>query len=192
MPSSGQNFRPLTPARAPRRAGGFTLFELLLAMLVLGLVSYIAIAEVGKFQHRAQRDQFVADLKDIAAAFEAYHAQKGDWPPATNAEIRIPRGMESALANTRWSAGPPFGGSYDWLPPARVPVSETDAKPGPAKKPAPPGVIAITAFFPSPSLSLSDDDLRYIDAKLDDGDPATGRFRTGFNRWPVYLIETAP
>ena len=106
----------------------------------------------------------------------------------TRPDLRIPRGMESALAGTRWLAGPPFGGSYDWLPPTRAAADSNDD----AKKSAAGGLIAVTAFSPAPPLSLTADDLRHIDAKLDDGNLATGRFRTGFNGWPVYLVGSAP
>jgi type II secretory pathway pseudopilin PulG len=180
--------RPALPAFARRRIGGFTLFETGLALLALALAAYIALAEVGKFQHRAQRDQFVADLRSLATAFETYRAQKGEWPAATNAEARIPRGMESALANSPWLAGPPFGGTYDWVPPARTSANDKNAP----KDRVPAGMIAITAFSPGLPLALSDEDLRYIDRKLDDGNLATGRFLTGFNRWPIYLVSPRP
>ena len=173
-------------AGAPRSTRGFGLLELMLALLAVALAGYIAISEIGKFQHRAQRAQFIAEVRSLASAFESYRAQKGEWPAATNAEVRTPRGMESALAPTRWLAGPPFGGSYDWMPPPRPLTGDKDAP----KKAAPPALIAITAFYPGPPLTLTDEDLRYIDAKLDDGNLATGRFRTGFNGWPVYRFES--
>lgn len=197
------------PAFGLRRVGGFTLFEVGLTLLALALAGYIALGEVRKFQHRSQRDQFVTELRGLATVFETYHAQKGEWPAATNPEVRTPRGMESVLANTHWRVGPPFGGNYDWfLPPARTTAAENDpTKPveardreavnladakDAAKSPVPAGMIAVTAFAPNPPLSLTEEDLRYIDAKLDDGNLATGRFRAGFNRWPVYSIGPSP
>jgi type II secretory pathway pseudopilin PulG len=187
---------------------------LLLATSALALAATIAISEVGKYRARAQRDQFVADLREIEAAFKAYHSLKGTWPPATNPDIRTPLGMESALAATRWLAGPPFGGTYEWqLPPrpAPPPIKEDLADkpamadrpaisanatptPSPATTPAANagGLIAITAFSPKAPLALTAKDLLYIDSKLDDGNLATGRFRAGFNGWPVYQIAPSP
>jgi len=189
MRRSSPAIRPTLPAFAPRRIGGFTLFETGLVLLALALAGSIALGEIRKFQHRAQRDQFVADLRGLATTFETYRAQTGEWPAATNAEVRIPRGMESVLANSPWAAGPPFGGSYDWIPPART---NADDKNAPRDR-APSGIIAITAFSPGPPLALSDEDLRYIDRKLDgDGGLTKGRFRTGFNQWPVYLVGVGP
>jgi hypothetical protein len=54
------------------------------------------------------------------------------------------------------------------------------------------GIIAITAFSPKAPLALTSKDLLYIDSKLDDGNLATGRFRTGFNGWPVYRVGPSP
>lgn len=206
MKSSRPASRSSLPAFTARRVGGFTLFEMGLALLAIALAGYIALTEVQKIQHRAQRDRFVTELRGLATVFETYHAQKGEWPAATNAEVRLPRGMESVLANTPWLAGPPFGGSYDWFPPAPTPPEVKDAakhledreavKPDeekePKKTPVPEGMIAVTAFSPGPPLSLTEDDLRYIDGKLDDGNLATGRFRAGFNRWPVYSVSARP
>jgi type II secretory pathway pseudopilin PulG len=186
-PSSSASPSARAPAPPPRDRG-FTLFGAVLALLAFALAGYIALGEVRKFQHRAKRDRFIGELRSLAAAFEIYRAQKGEWPPATNPEARIPRGMEAALAKTPWPAGSALGGSYDWLPPAKTVPADKEGE----KAPPPAGTIAVTAFSPGPPLALSDEDLRYIDRKLDDGDPATGRFRAGFNRWPVYLINPSP
>lgn len=149
------------------------------------LAGYIGLSELRRFQHRAQRDQFIAEVRGLAAAFEAYQTRTGESPAATNPEARIPRGMESALADTRWLAGPPFGGTYEWIP--TPPPKPKDGEE--AKKRAPSGMIAVTAFAPGPPLALTPADLLYLDRKLDDGNLATGRFRTGFNGWPVYLVS---
>lgn len=162
------------------------MLKLGLALLAVVLAAYIGVTEVRKYRRSAQRDQFVGEVRALAAAFEQFHGQKGTWPAATHAEARIPKGMESALASTRWLEGPPFGGTYDWIPPAPAPT-ETKAE-GAEKKPDPGGRIAITAFSPNPPLPLSQADLLALDRKLDDGNLATGRFRTGFNGWPVYLV----
>ena len=172
---------------ARRRNDGFTLVEAGLVLTAVALAAYVALAEMGKFRHRAQRDRFVEELRGFATAFETYRTQKGVWPAATNPEVRVPPGMESALANTTWQAGPPFGGSYDWIPPSPPAGGAGSA----ANAVEASGRIAVTAFSPGPPLNLSTDDLLAIDAKLDDGNLSTGRFRTGFNRWPVYLVPVA-
>ncbi len=178
-------------------------------MLVVALAVYVSVAEIRKLQHRRQCERFVSDLRTVAGIFESHRAQKGDWPAATNADLRIPPGMEAALAATPWVSGPPFGGTYDWLPPARaavpppeppadvadkvaVPVATgTEPPKDSVPKRAPSGFISITAFAPELPLALTPEDLRSLDAKLDDGNLATGRFRLGFNGWPIYELNSS-
>lgn len=184
-----------TPA-FPGRSRGFTLVQLLLAVLCLGLAGYIAISEIRKFVHHSQREAFVTELQQVAAAFEEYRNQNGEWPPATGGEIVIPRGMESALANTHWLSGFPFGGGYEWVPPpppmsatGALPIADAPAVATTEPPPPAPAYIAITACTPRPPLALTPADLLYIDGKIDDGNLSTGRFRTGFNGWPVYQVK---
>ncbi len=187
MNSSGHHAPSPAPSLPLRGRRGFTLLQLGLALLCGLLAAYVALTELRKFQQRAQCDQFVAEVRALAAHFESYHAQKGEWPAATNAEVRIPRGLESTLTGTPWLHGPPFGGNYDWIPPLRRSPADDPATP----KPIPAGMIAVTAFSPSGPLPLTPIDLTYIDGKLDDGNLSTGRFRTGFNGWPVYLVNSS-
>jgi len=173
------------PRRAWHGRKGFTLVDVGLALLCLGLAVYIAVSEIHRFRHRAQRDVLAKDLQDFAAAFENYRKQQGDWPPATNGEKVIPRGMEASLASSRWLAGSPFGGNFEWIPPARAGAGSEAS--GPMRAQA--ALIALSAYSPHRPLDLSPADLQYIDARIDDGDLKTGHFRTGFNGWPVYHVQ---
>jgi hypothetical protein len=94
----------------------------------------------------------------------------------------MPAGIEDLLKDTNWRKASPFGGSYGWVAPD--PVSPPADGSGRGQS----GAIVLTAFAPSFPLTLSRRDLLYIDARIDDGNLATGRFRTGFNGWPVYLV----
>lgn len=172
-----------------RRLRGFGLLELGLALLAIGLMGYIVVGEVRKWQQRGDRARFVTELRSLAAAFSTYRTLQGDWPPATNPEARMPRGMEAALANTPWLSGPAIGGSYDWVPPARLKVENVDAAKEPVKLPPAAGRIAVTAFSPDAPLTLTPEDLRSIDREIDDGNLTTGLFRAGFNGWPTYTVE---
>ncbi len=148
----------------------FTLTEALLALLVILLAGVLLFSVLGRVRRSAQREQFGADLRAIAAEFEKHHSASGRWPAAPE-EV-------SRLINESWPEGSPFGGHYGWVPP--------DSRTGR------PGMIQLTAFAPDFPLTLSRADLMEIDRLIDDGDLATGRFRTAFNGWPVYLVGTSP
>lgn len=159
------SWRSASPAAAARRQRGFSTAEALLALLVLALAGALVLAVAGRFRQRLRCDRFIAELRAHATALEGHHRRHGAWP-ATAAEVADLR------TNPAWARGSPFGGAYGWSAPAS----------------GRPGRITLTAFAPHPPLALSPADLRYIDARLDDGDPAGGRFRAGFNGWPVYLV----
>jgi type II secretory pathway pseudopilin PulG len=133
---------------------------------VLALAGMLLATGLGRFRQQARCSRFISDIRGFAAAFENVRRQSGQWPAT-------PEGAGPSLARS-WRDGSPFGGEYGWVPPAR-----SDGA----------GSITLTAFSPGFPLLLSIADLRRIDARMDDGNLATGRFRTGFNGWPVYLVE---
>lgn len=161
--------------RQPGRGGGggrrgLVLLELLLILLVLMLAVVLLFMGLGRIRHQARLEQLGTDMQAFAKVFEQARAESGRWP-ATAAEAG-PRLLEG-----RWEAGSAFGGEYGWVPP------------GAADRP---GMITLTAFSPNFPLELTRADLLALDRRIDDGDLATGRFRTGFNGWPVYLVGGNP
>jgi type II secretory pathway pseudopilin PulG len=167
----------VTPLRH-RRQQGFALIELLLSFVIIGLAGALALQLLVRFQHRRDCDRFIAELRELAAAFQGPEASA---PIAADASL--PAGMEERLKDTAWIKGSPFGGNYGWLPPVKSGTAGSGSRSG---------AITLTAFAPSFPLSLTKADLAYIDATLDDDNLATGRFRTGFNGWPVYFVESGP
>ncbi|MES1194259.1 MAG: hypothetical protein ABUL65_00100, partial [Opitutus sp.] len=157
--------------RGRHGAGGFTLPEVVLVLLVSALAGVLLFTMTGRVRQNQRREQFAAELQEFEAAFQAYHRQQRTWPPSTKGEAVMPKGMEDVLVETDWVRGSPFGGSYGW-----------DSR----------GAVVLTAFAPAFPLDLTRADLLAIDRQIDDGDPATGRLRTGFNGWPVYYVGEIP
>lgn len=149
---------------------GLVLVELLLILLVLVLAGVLLFMGLGRIRHQARLEQFGADMQAFTKVFEQARAENGRWP-ATAAEAG-PR-----LPEDRWADGSDFGGEYGWVPP--------DAA-------GRPGMITLTAFSPNFPLKLTRADLLALDRRIDDGNLATGRFRAGFNGWPVYLAGDNP
>ena len=171
MSFSRHNYQTMGWGRGGRRAFGFTQAELLLVLLVMVLVGVLLFAALGRIRQHRNAERFIADLQDFAAVFQSYRQQSHAWPASTNGETRLPRELEAALGDTHWDEGSPFGGSYGW-----------DSR----------GAVVLTAYAPAFPLSLTRADLLEIDRRMDDGDLATGRLRTGFNGWPVYFVEENP
>jgi len=170
-----------------RRLGGFTLPELALAALVLLLAAGLALTGLDRMRQRRNCDNYVRDLRVMAAAFDGYFQQHHSWPPSSSAEVALPSDLAKSLAATPWFAGSPFGGSYAWVAPE--PAGTADQ--GPKRAWAGRGAVTLTAFLPHVPLALTHAELLRIDRQIDDANLATGRFRTGFNGWPVYFLEAA-
>lgn len=160
----------MEPEPRGRPARGMVLVELGLFLLVVGLAFTLLSVGLGRIRHEARLEQLASDLQAFAQAFEQARAENGRWP-ATADEVA------SRLQGSSWGRGSPFGGAYGWVPP------------GPAGRS---GMITLTAFAPGFPLGLTRADLLALDRRIDDGDLATGRFRTGFNGWPVYLVGEKP
>lgn len=82
-----------------------------------------------------------------------------------------------------WSAPTPAGGIYRW---EHIEPSAADPSIRPALR------ARITAFAPHQDFILSTADLAEIDRQIDDGNLATGAFRTGFAGWPELTIRARP
>ena len=153
------------------RVSGFSLAEMMLVLLVIVLAGVLLLTLLGREQRHRSDERFIADLQEFATAFQTYQRQHGSWPPSHYGGVAVPRGMEEILGETNWAGGSPFGGSYGW-----------NGR----------GAVVLTAFAPAFPLELTRADLLALDRRFDDGDLATGRFRAGFNGWPVYLVGDKP
>jgi hypothetical protein len=148
-----------------------------LALLVALLAAWLGLLLVARVIQQVRSERFASDLRQFSSAFGDYRQQRGAWPPSTHGETIVPRGMEQSLKETNWSRGSPFGGSYGWEAPSAA---------------GRPGAITLTAFSPALPLKFTSAEMLALDRRMDDGDLAAGRFRAGFNGWPVYLVESKP
>jgi hypothetical protein len=170
-----------TATASPRHAWSFT--DLLLLSLVGLLIVAAGTATMREQAHRAARDRVAKNFTAGATAFRAYIEQNGN-APATGNTGEVPTGMASFFGSLDWSVPSPVGGAFRW-------VAAPDTKPD-TVPPIRGGVITLTAFPPGLPLTLTAEDLLVIDRQIDDGNLATGNFRTGFNGWPVLSVQVSP
>jgi len=70
-----QRFRALR-----NNQSGFTLTELLIVIVILGILTGIVVFAVGAFQDRGQVAACRSDKKSVEVAVEAYRAKTGAYP----------------------------------------------------------------------------------------------------------------
>ena len=59
---------------------GFTLVELLIVIVILGILVAIVIFAVGGFTGTSAQQACKTDVKQLKTAASAYYAQQGSWP----------------------------------------------------------------------------------------------------------------
>lgn len=152
-----------SPRRSTKR--GFTLVEIMLVVVIIGLLALLAYPMISKSRENARAARFINDLRNGVHAFELYALQTGYYPEGTAPGIK-PVGMDEELKRPQWDKTTPIGGSWDWV------VDEGDIYAG----------VAVAGPTVAPSV------LQSIDSRIDDGDLSTGVFQsTGSG--VVYIIE---
>lgn len=159
------NLPPHWPARRPQR--GFTLVEIMVVVVIIGLLAALAIPAFQRNQRASQNARAVNDFRIFAQAFEVYNTQNGSWPPNSGAGV-VPVGMSGEFKTDAWTAPrTSLGGRWNWD----------------YNNPAFTAGVSISNF------TVSDAQLQEIDAKMDDGNLATGRFRKIAANRVTYILQ---
>lgn len=70
-----------------RAANGFTLLEILVVMVIIGILSTIGLRSFSSSQVKARDSRRKSDLHNIRSALEVYYNDKGQYPAASNGDI---------------------------------------------------------------------------------------------------------
>jgi type IV pilus assembly protein PilA len=155
--------RPLRSALpVARRRRGFTLVEIMIVVVIIGLLAALAIPAFARVKQRAQNSRVANDLRVFAQAFDTYLMENGAWP-ADAAPGVVPTELVGRLP-AAWSKPTPIGGLYEW-----------DNEPA---------LKSLTLYQTTAPMTQ----MLAIDALIDDGNSATGNLQFNGTEWH-YLLQ---
>lgn len=166
VPLSGGASHTLSLDAQCRRAG-FTLVEVMIVALIIGLLAAIAIPSFSKARHEAQIARFCNDLRQIIGALERQALNDGVYPP-DRMPGQPPAGITNYLTRLTWTDQTCIGGLWDW----DYGQMQFGCKAG------------VSVHQPA----WTDAQMREIDKRIDDGDLTTGHFRSRSGGY-IWVIE---
>jgi prepilin-type N-terminal cleavage/methylation domain-containing protein len=101
----------ITPVRRSATDAGFTLIEIMIVVVMIGILSAIAIPAFQKITKRSQNTAFVNDLRIATEAIQRYSLENGIWPQGDG--VTMPSVLEGYLPPpNRWHKPTPVGGLW--------------------------------------------------------------------------------
>ena len=151
---SKRGMKAVTPI-PHRRARGFTLLEIMIAVVIIGFLAAMAVPALQRVGKNAKLARIVSDFRTYAQAFEQYASENGEWPANAGTGV-VPVGMNRAIKADSWAEPQTaIGGRWNW-------DSYT---------------FGVTAGIAITGFTADDATLTIIDNRIDDGDLTTGQFR---------------
>ena len=149
---------------------GFTLIEILVVVVILGLLAALVVPQFTNNTKDAMQQAFIYDVKTFASAAEYYRAKTGEYLEDSSSG-QCPSGWENYVDVARWESLTPLGGVWDF---------ENNEN----------GILSgFGVDFSNGEGSDRDDAyMREIDAKMDDGNLSSGQFRKIANGRYYYVI----
>ena len=144
--------------KTKNRGHGFTLIELMMVMLILGILASLVIARVQVATKDASRTTFLTNIRVFVEAAQRYRLATNEYLPETDSGD-VPVGFETYIKPGGWVERTPIGGRWD------VEVNTLGV------------TSALGIHFTGPEAQPDDAYMQEIDAALDDGDLTTGDFQ---------------
>jgi prepilin-type N-terminal cleavage/methylation domain-containing protein len=144
---------------------GFTLVEIMIVVAIIGLLASLGIPSMLEAGQGTRKARFAREIKTAGHAFVQYAFDQGEYP-SDKTPAQMPSGMAEYFQGFPWSEKTVIGGHWDW-----------DY-----------GVFGITAGVSVNSPNWGDDQMKEIDALIDDGNLASGQFRKRSGGY-IYILE---
>ena len=157
--------------RRQHRAQGFTLVEILIVVVILGVIAAIVVPQAANAAGTAAQTAFARNAKSFADAAVMHRARTGTWI-GDGSSGDIPAGFEDFIDPEQWENGTPIDGSWD-----------SEARPDYDI------TLGIGVHFQVAAERKDAAYMSVIDGIMDDGDLTTGSFRQFAVDRFYYIVE---
>lgn len=151
----------------PNAKNGFTLIEIMVVVVIVGVLAAIAIPTFTKYLRNARAATFASDIRTLANAGAQYSLESGWWVPDTSSGV-YPTELEGYFSEQKFNLGTPLGGQWDF--------EQWDL-----------GNFTSAVGVHGPDHS--DEMFALIDKRIDDGDLSTGLFQKLASDRYYYVIQ---
>ena len=134
-------------------------------MAIVATLASLALPSFVSYRENAKIAATASEMRSLFSAFVTFESNTDNFPE--DSHLTIPAGMDKYISQALWDRGTPIGGRYNWEGPDNY------------------SYAGISIF----QSTATDETIQKLDKMLDDGDLTTGRFRTGSNGRPTYIIE---
>lgn len=154
-----------TTIHKPHRSG-FTLVEIMIVVVIIGLLAAMAIPAFQKVRVQSYASRIANDFRVFSGVFEVFAMEVGSWP-ADGIGNSLPAVAEPYFEGSDWYQPAANGGFWDW---------EANRL----------GYVASVGL--SEGDGLPDAVYERVDEMLDDGDLSTGVFQYTGGRY-IYILQ---
>ena len=102
---------PFNSARAPR---GFTLIEVMIVVVIIGLMAGLVVYSTAHYLDRAKKQRARADIATYAGGIDAFYLEKGRYPDNQEGLKALVPQFVKLLQNDPW------GRAYQYVQPGKA------------------------------------------------------------------------